>query len=90
MAIGRDVIMAIAAATATSEVPHADTFSPWDGDNVPLEVPEVQECLAGPCRGVWEVTAIAPWGRKGELTVLGSKGPTFFFIVLFLIIMSLL
>ena len=54
MAIGRDVIMAIAAMTATSKV-----------------------------------TAIAPWGGKGELTVLGSKGPTFFFIVLCLITMSL-
>src|SRR5712691_2102402 len=74
--IGRGVIMAIAAATATSEVPHADTFSPWDGDNMPLEGPEVQECLAGPCRGVWEVTAIASWGRKGELTSgLGQQGP---------------
>ncbi len=56
---------------------------------MPSEVPEVQERLVGPCRGVWEVTAIALWGGKGELTVLGSKGPTYFFIVLFLIIMFL-
>jgi len=82
-------VAAIAAATATSKALRADTFSPWDGDNVPSEVPEVQERLVGPCRGVWEVTAIAPWGGKGKLTVLGSKGPTYFFIVLFLIIMSL-
>jgi len=80
-------VAAIAAATATSKAPCTDTFSPWDGDNVPLEVPEVQECLVGPCRGVWEVTAITPWGGKGKL--MGSKGPTYFFIVLFLIIMFL-
>jgi hypothetical protein len=32
-------------------------FSPWDGDNVPPEVPKVQECTVGPCRRVWAVRA---------------------------------
>ena len=79
------IVATIAAVTATSVAPCADTFSPWDGNNAPPEVPEVQECLAGPCRKVWEVTAVAPWGRKGKLTVLGSKGPTFFLLYFFLL-----
>src|SRR5260221_7303649 len=72
-------VTAIAAATAASEAPRADPFSPWDSDNAPPEVPEAQERFAGPCGRVWEVTAVAPWGGKGELTVLGSKGPIFFY-----------
>jgi len=67
-------VTAIAAATATSEAPRANTFSPWDGDNTPPEVPEAQKWLAGPCRRVWVVSAVAARGGKGELTVLGSKG----------------
>ncbi len=69
-------IAAIAAVAATSEVPRANAFSLWDGDNSPPEVPEAQEHFAGPCRRVQAVTAVAAWGRKGELTVWGSKGPT--------------
>ena len=49
----------IAAAATTSEAPHANTFSPWDGNNAPPEVLEAQECLAGPYRRVWAVSAIA-------------------------------
>jgi len=68
-------VTATAATSATSEAPRANTFSPWDGDNVPLEVPEAQERLEGPCRKVWAVSAVAARGRRGELTVLSSKGP---------------
>jgi len=67
-------VTAIAAATTTSKAPCTNTFSPWDGDNVPLEVPEVQKWLAGPCRRVRAVSAIATRGGRGKLTVLGSKG----------------
>jgi len=83
-------VTAIAAAADTSEAPYADPISPWDGDNAPPEVPEVQERLAGPSRRVRAVTAVAAWGGKGELTALGSKGPTYYFIVLFSFIVSLL
>jgi len=83
-------VTAIAAAADTSEAPYADPISPWDGDNAPPEVPEVQERLAGPSRRVRAVTAVAAWGGKGELTALGSKGPTYFFIVLFSFIVFLL
>ena len=67
-------VTAIAAATATSEAPRTNTFSPWDGDNAPPEVPEAQKWLAGPCRRVRAVSAVAARGGRGELTVLGSKG----------------
>jgi hypothetical protein len=69
-------VAAITAMTSTSEAPRANAFSPWDGNNMPPEGPEAWECLAGPCRRVGVASAIAPWGGKGELTVLGGEGPT--------------
>ena len=66
---------AITAMTATSKALRANPFSPWDGNNAPLEVLEVQEHLAGPYRRVQVVSAVAARGGRGKLTVLGSKGP---------------
>ena len=76
-------VTAITTATAASEAPHTNPFSLWDGDNVLPEVPEVQECLEGPCRRVRAVSTIAARGRKGELAVLGSKGPNCFLLYSF-------
>jgi len=73
---------ATATATAASKEPRTNPFSLWDGNNTPLEVPEAQEGLMGPCRGVWAVSAIAAWSGKGKLTVMGSKGPNFFYCTL--------
>ena len=69
-------IAAIAVAASTSEALRTNVFGPWDSDNAPPEVPKAQGCIAGACRRVRAVSAVAPWGRKGELTtVLGSEGP---------------
>jgi hypothetical protein len=68
-------INSIAAAASTSKAPHTNAFSPWGGNNTPPEVPKAQECIAGACRRVRAVSAVAAWGGKGELTVLGSEGP---------------
>jgi len=39
------------------------------------EVLGAQECIAAPWGRVWAVSGVAARGRKGELTLLGSKGP---------------
>jgi len=82
------LVTAIMAMATTSKVPHANPISPWDGDNAPPEVPEAQECLTGLCRRVQVVSTIATWGRRGELTVLGSKGPTYFLLYFFSLMYS--
>jgi len=67
-------VTTIAAMTATSKAPRTNTFSPWNGNNVPPEVLEAQKWLAGPCRRVQVVSAVTTRGRRGKLTALGSKG----------------
>ena len=65
----------IAAVTATIEVPRSNSFCPWGGNDVLPEVLGAQECIAAPWGRVWAVSGVAARGRKGELTLLGSKGP---------------
>jgi len=63
---------AIAAMAATSEVPHTNPTSPWDGDDMPLEVLEVQECLAGPCRRVQAVLFLIGFD---QLSLVTNRSP---------------
>jgi len=65
----------IAAVTATIEVPHSNSFRLWGGNDALPEVLGAQECIAVPWGRVRAVSGIAARGRKGELTLLGSKGP---------------
>ena len=76
-------VTVIATVAPTSKASHANPFNPWDSDNASLEAPEVQERIVGPCRRVPVVSTIATWGREGELVVLGSRGPTFFYCTCF-------
>ena len=76
-------VNAIAIVATKSEEACADPFSLWGVVSVLPEVLGPPECITVPCRREWAVTAIDPWGSKGELTILDSKGLLFYLFYCF-------
>ena len=68
-------VTATAAIANTIKVPCSNSFRPWGGNDALPEVLGAQECITAPWGRVRTVSSVAARGRKGELTLLGSKGP---------------